>query len=99
MDEILFRTVLVRVMIEHRLVRPWKSMAQAISEVAGVSGLTPRYVNMVLMGDKRSVNALDCIEDALTTICDAEGGVPAMCCTPGGADAMRNLSYEWGGEM
>ena len=82
MDEYLLNVVLVRVMIEHRLTDEKISMAQAIGLVAQEVGLSARYVNMVLIGDKRNRSALESIEDAVTRLSDAKGGVPSVCCSP-----------------
>lgn len=94
MDQHLFNVVLVRIMIEHRLTGPNTTMAQAINEVAQVTGFSPRYVNMILIGDKRNGKALEAIEDAVTQLSDARGGVPDMCCgTEGLAIIERSMTH------
>jgi len=98
MNEELFRTVLIRQMIEHRFVRPGVSMAQAINQVAYEAELSPRYVNMVLIGDRLSSKTLDAIEDSITRLSDDEGGVPAMCCNAEAVDVIkRELFYHFRG--
>lgn len=101
MDELLVRTVLIRYIIEHRFVGNGLTMAQAITWIAKESDLSPRYVNMVLIGDKRSASVLDTIENTITRLSDGRGSVPHMCCTPEAVDNVKLAlaqHYMQGGE-
>ena len=89
MDNYLLNVVFVRVMVEHRFVGENLSMPQAIAAIAEKAELSPRYVNMILTGDKRSASALEVIEDAITQLSDAQGGVPKMCCTAEGYEELE----------
>lgn len=90
MDTYLVDVVLLRHAIEHRLVNDETSMAQAINQVAWEAKVSPRYANMVLMGDKLSGPTLFKLDAALTRLSDDEGSVPDMCCTPEAAAEMTN---------
>ena len=89
MDEYLLNVVFVRIMIEHRFVAPDLSMPKAIALVADTAGFSPRYVNMILIGDKRNSKALEAIEDAITLLSDAQGGIPEMCCKAEGIEEIE----------
>lgn len=91
MEADLVRLVLVRMMIEHRFGHEANSWAQVLSLIAIRAGVSQRYVRNILAGDVSNPDALDRIEDAITSMSDARGGVPSHCC---GQDVANIIGQE-----